>query len=446
MTVGRDEVYVVSLGCAKNRVDSEHMMGLLRSRGFGLAQDVESAEVAVVNTCGFIQDAVQEAVDTILAIAERKKHGPLRKLFVVGCLVQRYGYKLQRELPEVDGWLGTGEILRIVDLLEQDGTDRGAFHIGRPRQLPDHRTPRVRTTPFYTAYLRIAEGCSHRCTYCMIPRLRGPYRSRSLDSLIAEAELMARGGVKEVNVVAQDSSLYGADLEDRPSLEDLLDGLLAVAGIQWIRLLYCHPRRISEGLLDRMEAHQEICPYLDLPLQHVNQKLLSAMGRRPGKESPRQLISRIRSRQRAIALRTTVMVGFPGETEQMFQELCDFVREARFDHLGAFVYSPEKGTAAARLPMTVHPKEARRRYDEIMRIQQEIAMGIHRRMVGSTVPVLIEGFSVETHLLLTGRTATMAPDVDGQVLINKGEGRTGEIMPVRITEAHAYDLVGEITG
>jgi ribosomal protein S12 methylthiotransferase len=445
MIPNKDDVYFISLGCAKNRVDTEHMLGLARSRGFSLVQEAEKADIAVINTCGFIQDAVQEALDTILDVAELKKEGRLRRLFVAGCLVQRYGYKLQRELPEVDGWLGTGEFHRIVELMEPADPGSKPFHIGEPRFLADHSTPRWRTTPFYTAYLRVAEGCSHGCTYCMIPRLRGPFRSRPLDSLIAEAQLMAEEGVKEVNLIAQDATCYGADLEDRPSLDDLLQRLLAVSGIEWIRLLYCHPERISEGLLERMDRCEKICPYLDVPLQHVSPELLSAMGRRPDRESPRELISRIRSRNRGVAVRTTVMVGFPGETDHMFQELCDFVREARFEHLGAFVFSAEKGTPAARLPDRVDPAEAKRRHSEIMRIQQEIAEAANRRLLGTTVPVLVEGFSPETSLLLTGRTATMAPDVDGQVLINKGEGRVGEILPVRITESHAYDLVGEVT-
>jgi ribosomal protein S12 methylthiotransferase len=444
MSVQRNDVVVISLGCSKNRVDSEHMLGMLRSRGFGLARNPESADVAVVNTCGFIQDAVQEAVDTILEIAELKKKGSLKKLLVVGCLVQRYGYKLGRELPEVDGWLGTGEIHRIVDLLEQAGANERTFHIGRPLYLADHRTPRVRTTPFYTAYLKIAEGCSHGCTFCTIPRLRGPFRSRPLSSLIAEAELLAGEGVREVNLVAQDTTAYGEDLADRPSVENLLDGLVQVPGIEWIRLMYCHPERISDGLLDRMEKHRKICPYLDMPLQHVSPGLLKAMGRTLSGETPRQLIARIRSGNRRIALRTTLMVGFPGETEEIFQELCDFVREVQFEHLGVFVYSPEKGTPAERLSVKVAPVVAGRRRDEIMRIQQELALTNNQRLVGSVVPTLVEGFSPETRLLLTGRTDTMAPDVDERVLINKGEGRAGKIVPVRITEAHAYDLIGEI--
>jgi ribosomal protein S12 methylthiotransferase len=444
MSLHRNHVAVISLGCAKNRVDSEHMLGLLQSRGFGLVRDPESADIAVVNTCGFIQDAVQEAVDTILEVAKLKKKGSLKKLLVVGCLVQRYGYKLKRELPEVDGWLGTGEIHRIGDLVEHGDANEKMFHIGRPTYLADHHTPRVRTTPSYTAYLKIAEGCSHRCTFCTIPCLRGPFRSRSLQSLIAEAAFLGKDGVKELNLIAQDTTAYGADLVDGPALGDLLDGLLDVPRIEWIRLMYCHPDRISDELLDQMENHKRICPYLDVPLQHVNSELLKAMGRTPTGETPQQLISRIRSKNRAIALRTTLMVGFPGETDQMFRELCDFVREVRFEHLGVFVYSPEKGTPAAHLPLKVDPVLAGQRREEIMRIQQDVSLRINRRLVGSIVPVLVEGFSPETHLLLTGRTDTMAPDVDERVLINKGEGRVGEITSVRVTEAHAYDLIGEI--
>jgi len=441
----RDKIFLISLGCAKNLVDSEHMLGLLHSRGFEQASRIEDAGIAVVNTCGFIQDAVEEAIDTILEVVDHKREGNLKKLLVTGCLVQRYGYKLRKEIPEVDGWLGTGEIYRIADTIEDECQGESIpFLLGTPGYLADHSVPRIQTTPFYTAYLRIAEGCSHRCSYCTIPALRGPFRSREPDSLILEAERLVSGGVKELNLIAQDTTLYGKDLERDICLEGLLEGLLDIKGVKWIRLLYCHPNGISDRLLALIDSEKVICPYLDLPMQHVNREVLRAMERESGGESARELLERIRSKRRRISIRTTFMIGFPGETEKIFQELCDFVRAAQFDHMGAFVFSGEEGTPAARLETTVDLGEAERRLGELMGIQEGVSKKINQRIVGNTLPVLIEGMSPETDLLLTGRTATMAPEVDSQVLINKGEGVEGDIVPVLITEAHAHDLVGEI--
>lgn len=440
----RHKVYLISLGCAKNLVDSENMLGILKQRGFIVVSDLGAAEIAIINTCGFIRPSVEEALDTILEVAAEKKKGNLRKLFVVGCLVQRYGYKLQKELPEVDGWIGTGEIHRIGNVLDQERCGEKGLLIGRPAYLADHKTPRLRATPFHTAYLKIAEGCSHRCTYCTIPKLRGPFRSRKPDSLTIEVAGLAEAGVKEINLIAQDTTMYGRDLRPEATLEDLLERLVKVRGIRWIRILYGHPQRVSSRLLEMMEREEVICPYLDLPLQHVNAKVLKAMGRDDEGASPWELIGRIRSRERRISLRTTLMLGFPGETEQAFRELYEFVRAAKFDHLGAFIFSPERGTPAAHLARRVKREKAEERLDAIMRLQAEISKEKSRTLVGEIIPVLLEGVSDETDLLLRGRTATMAPDVDGQVLINKGVGKIGEIVPVRITEAHAYDLVGEI--
>ena len=439
------KVFLISLGCAKNLVDSEHMLGILDSRGFGLTSAIEEAEFALINTCGFLQTAVEEAIDTILETARLKADGKLKKVVVAGCFVQRYGYKLAKEIPEVDGWLGTGEIRRVADILsDNENTVPVPFFIGKPTFLADHQLPKVQATPFYTAYLRIAEGCSHRCTYCLIPNLRGPFRSRRLKSLIREAEEMAHRGVKEINLIAQDTSLYGNELYGETRLEDLLEGLINIKGIRWVRPLYFHPNNVSERLLDLIDSEEAICPYLDLPFQHVNQTLLKSMGREPGEETPQELIDRIRERKRRISIRTTLMVGFPGETEEIFAELCDFVKMAQFDHLGVFVFSPEKGTPAARIRSTVDQEIAEKRLADIMTLQAGISKKINQRKIGRRLPVLIEGPSPETDLLLSGRTATMAPDVDTKVLINEGEGVVGEIMPVKITEAHTYDLVGKI--
>lgn len=437
-------VSLISLGCAKNLVDSEHMLGILAANGFTLTGEIHEAECVVINTCGFLESAVEEAIETILETARRKEKGKLRRLVVTGCFVQRYGYKLAKEIPEVDAWLGTGEICRVAEVLGHEGTGPLPFFISRPVFLADHHLPKVQATPFYTAYLKIAEGCSHRCTYCIIPKLRGPFRSRQLTSLVREAEEMAGRGVKEINLIAQDTSLYGKDLYGRPRLTELLEKLAYINGIKWIRLLYLHPKRVSESLLDLMDAEEAICPYVDIPLQHVNKDLLTAMGRDPHGETPGELIDRIRDRKRRISIRTTLMVGFPGETEEMFEELCHFVEAAELEHVGLFAFSPEPGTAAARLKPLVNRRTVEKRIEKMMSIQGEISKRINRRKVGQVFPVLIEGPSPETDLLLAGRTATMAPDVDTKVLINDGDGIIGDIMPVRITEAHTYDLVGKI--
>ena len=379
-----NSVFIISLGCAKNLVDSEHMLGLLSAKGFEPAPSLEEAGAVVVNTCGFIRDAVEESIGTILEVSRLKSEGRLKRLIVAGCFVQRYGYKLKRELPEVDAWLGTGEIYRIAEIMEsRAGTQ--TFHIGRPTYLADHLVPRVLTTPFYSAYLRVAEGCSHGCTYCLIPSLRGPFRSRSMDSLLTEAKTLAGKGVKELNLIAQDTTMYGRDMGENACLESLLEGLLEIEDLRWIRLLYCYPDMVSDRLLKLMEREEKICPYLDIPLQHVNREILDGMGRDSGGESPGELMDRIRSVKRRISVRTTFMVGFPGETEVMFEELCDFVRSARFDNLGAFAYSPEEGTRAARLARRVEGAEAHRRLEALMKLQGDIAFRNNQRLVGRTL-------------------------------------------------------------
>ncbi len=438
------KIYLVSLGCSKNLVDSENILGLITSKNYQVAADLTSADIVIINTCGFIQSAVEESIDTILDTVERKKSGDLEKIFVTGCFVQRYGYKLRREIPEVDGWLGTGEIMRITELIDsaRDGTI--PFFISEPDFLADHVTPRIQTTPFYSGYLKIAEGCSHKCSYCGIPAIRGPLRSRGIDSLVLESRTMRDRGVREINLIAQDTTMYGVDLEDDVTIEKLLEELLLIEGIEWIRLLYSHPNEISNSLLSLIENESRIAPYLDIPFQHVNRSILESMGRETGNETPMELINRIRSLKRSLSLRTTMMVGFPGETDEIFAELLDFIKEVKFDHLGTFIYSPEPGTAAARLKdiPDIHTAELRR--NRVMQLQADISLKKNISMIGKTFPVLIEGVSSETELLLKGRTSRMAPDVDCQVLINGGNGAVGEIMKVKITEAHTYDLVGEI--
>ncbi|MBN2245843.1 MAG: MiaB/RimO family radical SAM methylthiotransferase, partial [Candidatus Aminicenantes bacterium] len=318
------------------------------------------------------------------------------------------------------------------------------FYIGRPLFLADHNTPRIQTTPFYSAYLKISEGCNHRCTYCAIPSIRGPLRSRDIQSLVAEAKAMRDRGVREINLISQDTTVYGADLDNGTSIEGLLEKLLLIEGIDWIRILYSHPYEITDSLLNLMNDEEVIAPYLDIPFQHVNKRILKAMGREIRGETPAELIRRVRSCSRNFSIRTTMMVGFPGETDGAFEELLDFVRDTEFDHLGTFIYSPEKGTHAAQLKGIPGKKVSEKRRDAVMRLQADISLKKNRAMINREVPVLIEGLSPETDLLLYGRTIRMAPDVDAQVLINKGNGVQGEIRNVLITEAHPYDLVGEI--
>lgn len=438
------KIFLISLGCAKNLVDSEHILGMLTERHFSIVPQLDEAEVAIVNTCGFIQSAVEEAVETILEVSAKKKEGKLERVLVTGCFVQRYGYRLRDEIPEVDGWFGTGEWHRIVEMLEKEPLGAAPFHIKRPTHRADETTPRLQTTPPHSAYLKIAEGCSHQCTYCTIPRLRGPFRSRTMESILLQVRRMVENGVKEINLVAQDTTMYGRDLVSHVTLEDLLERLVRIQDLKWIRIMYAHPYRISNRLLELMDSEQAICPYLDIPLQHVNGDILRAMGRGENREEPWDLVERIRSRSCDICLRTTLMVGFPGETEKIFQELYQFVRKAAFDRLGVFIFSREKGTRASRLRKRVSRKKAEMRRDAIMELQAEISQRKHQEMVGKIVPVLMDGYSPETDMLLTGRTATMAPDVDGQVLIYKGRGVIGDICQVRITEGHPYDLEGEI--
>ncbi|MBW1805503.1 MAG: 30S ribosomal protein S12 methylthiotransferase RimO [Deltaproteobacteria bacterium] len=443
MNSTKKKIFLISLGCAKNLVDSENMLGLLREKDFIIVSSLEEADIAIINTCGFIQSAVEECIDTIFEVAARKRQGDLEALYVVGCFVQRYGYKLRKEIPEVDGWLGQGELNRITDLMDESGASP-SFLISRPTFLADHTMPRIQTTPFYSAYIKIADGCSHRCSFCTIPALRGTLRSRDPESVAIEAREMAERGVKEINLIAQDTTAYGTDLEIDIRLEDLIEKLLIIKGLRWIRVLYAHPFGVSHRLLELMEGEEGICPYLEMPFQHVNENILRAMGRSFSEEEPLELIRRIRSLNRRVSLRTTLMVGFPGETEDIFRELYDFVERAEFDHLGVFVFSPEKGTRAARMHGAPEREAGEERLDAIMSLQAEISMRRNRQLVNQVLPVLIEGESRETELLLSGRTASMAPDVDGQVLINKGQGIVGEITPVLIREAHSYDLIGEI--
>jgi ribosomal protein S12 methylthiotransferase len=437
--------YLLSLGCSKNRVDSEVILGVLTDAGYRLEQDPLKAQVIVVNTCAFIESATQESIDAILDLARTKEEGECRVFVVAGCLPQRYGRKLARAMPEVDLFVGTSSFPLLATLLHRHHAgDPQGIYLEAPKFLMNSYTQRVLSAPFYSAYLKIAEGCGNRCTFCTIPAIRGPYRSRPLEDLLREAEWLASMGVKEVNLVAQDTTAYGEDLGSRPRLADLLDSLARTSLFPWIRVLYGHPLRVNRKLLEVMGSHTSICAYLDLPFQHASSRILRAMGRSGSTKEFCLLVDSIRNHLPEVTLRTTLMVGFPGETEEDFQKLYGFVEKVRFQRLGLFAYSPEKGTTAARLVSTVPEEVKQERLETLAALQTRISLDLNQRLVGTVQPAIIEGTSPETELLLEGRLGSQAPEVDGRVLINRGFGKIGKITPVLITEAHPHDLVGEI--
>ncbi len=438
-------VYLISLGCPKNRVDSEVILGCLINAGYKPVEEPLDARLIVVNTCGFIRSATEESIETILELAQAKKSGRCEFLVVAGCLPQRYGRKLVKSMPEVDLFVGTSSFVHLVEILarnQRDDLER--LILEPPRFLMTAKTPRTLSAPFYSAYLKVAEGCSNRCSFCTIPAIRGPYRSRPLNDLLQEAEWLASQGVIELNLVAQDTTAYGTDLEATLRLPDLLEALAKIGKFHWIRLLYAYPQKIDGKLLETMASHESICNYLDLPLQHVSGHLLKAMGRTGSAEEFFELVTTIREYLPEVTLRTTLIVGFPGERQEDFQELYEFVEKARFQRLGLFAYSPEKGTRAALLSDPVEEFVKIQRVQALAALQENISLDYNSRLVGTAQPVLIEGVSDESDLLLQARLASQAPEVDGCVLINKGFGKVGEIVAARITEAHPHDLIGEI--
>jgi ribosomal protein S12 methylthiotransferase len=415
--------------------------------GYEPVQEPLKARLIVVNTCGFIASATEESIETILELAQAKKQGQCECLVVAGCLPQRYGRKLAKSMPEVDLFLGTSSFVHLVQLLDHKRAGEvKRLNLEPPRFLMNAKTPRTLSAPFYSAYLKVAEGCSNRCSFCTIPAIRGPYRSRPLNDLLQEAEWLASQGVIELNLVAQDTTAYGTDLDKTSRLPNLLEGLAQMGKFPWIRVLYGYPQKIDRALLQAMGSHESICKYLDLPLQHVSGHLLKAMGRSGSAEEFLELVSLIRESLPQVTLRTTLIVGFPGETEEDFQELYDFVEQARFQRLGLFAYSPEKGTRAALFSEPVEESVKIQRLQTLAALQEKISLDYNSRLVGTSQPVIIEGESEESDLLLQGRLSSQAPEVDGCVYINKGFGTVGEIVLARITEAHSHDLIGKIPG
>ena len=439
-------VFTVSLGCPKNLVDTELMLGLLVEAGYAPCEEPEEADLLLVNTCGFIQSAVEEGIEEILTLAEVKARFPEKKLAVVGCMVQRYGADLAGELPEVDLFIGTEGTQNIVRRLQELGkANKVQVHRAPPTFLLDSTLPRRLSSPAHRAYMKVTEGCANRCTYCLIPSLRGDLRSRNLADLVAEVGMLAENGVRELTLVAQDLTAYGHDLgPGAPHLVELLGVLLAASDIPWFRLLYLYPTRVNAKLLEFMAANPRIVPYLDIPLQHVSDSVLKGMNRPYGRQQIEALLARIRSTLPQAAIRTTFMVGFPGETEEDVQQLAEFMQAQQLAHVGIFGYSNEEGCAAYTLPGQCTEEEKSERRQRLMELQSGISLAKNQAMIGRVEKVLVEGWSRETDLLLEGRTRFQAPEIDGCVYINAGVGNPGDIVDVRITEAHPYDLVGEI--
>jgi ribosomal protein S12 methylthiotransferase len=434
-------LYMATLGCPKNRVDSEVMLGTLGARGYTLVERPEDASVIVVNTCAFIGPAKQESVDTILELAEHKKSGRCSTLVVTGCLSQRYGPELAKEMPEVDHFLGTGAYVQIGDLLAAEAAPRQV--IPDPHYVHDARTPKVNSSPKWTAYLKISEGCDNACAFCIIPTLRGAQRSRPIEDLLAEARTLAASGVRELNLVAQDLTAYGHDLPGRPPLHQLLEALCTV-DVRWIRLHYAYPRVFPDALIEVMAREPKIAKYLDMPLQHASDRLLRSMRRGRDSAFLVALLAKLRARIPGLTFRTSLIAGLPGETEEDFELLKEFVRTQRFERMGCFQYSDEEGTAAYDFPDKVAPKVIERRWREIMAIQKRINREQNRALIGQRMEVLVEGPSPESEHLLVGRHQGQAPDIDGVVYINDGFGYPGEFVTVEVTEAHDYDLVARV--
>ena len=442
--MARYTVSLVSLGCPKNLVDAEVMLGHLPVERFSIITDESAADIIIVNTCAFIRDAQEESVETILEVADYKKNGRCKLLIVSGCMPQRYQKELEKELPEVDFFMGTADAPRIVALLDRHLEGGPQQEIGLPDYLYDHTTPRVTSSPYYSAYVKIAEGCANHCSYCVIPSIRGTLRSRTIESVVAETKRLVGNGVKEINLIAQDVTAFGAERGNGPELPALLRELVKIEGLVWLRLLYAYPDGITDELLDLIAAEEKICNYLDLPIQHIDDRILAAMNRRVDESDIRALLQRIRTRIPEMTLRTSLIVGFPGESDAQFRKLLAFVEEGHFERLGAFRYSREDGTPAAQLDNQVPERTKQARVKRLMKAQARVSLKKNLALKGRIEPTLIEGYSEETELLLRGRSVRQAPDVDGQVYITSGQADVGDIVNLKITDSSEHDLIGEI--
>jgi ribosomal protein S12 methylthiotransferase len=437
---------VVSLGCPKNLVDSEVMLGIMEEAGYAVTADQTDADVIVVNTCGFIDLAKEESIDVILKCAQLKKpeYGKCRVLAVAGCLVQRYAVELLAEIPEIDAVLGTGDFPKIVDVIQCVLNSERVKLVGEPKFLYDHKFPRLNSMGPRTAYVKIAEGCDNRCAYCVIPSIRGRFRSRPIESVVLETEALVAEGIQEIILVAQDTTRYGEDIYGRYVLADLLRELARIDGLMWIRFLYAYPTRFEDRLIELIAQEARICKYVDLPLQHASDEILRRMNRQGTQADIRRLVGKLREQIPDITIRSSFMVGFPGETEEHFLELLDFLREMEFDRIGIFKFSCEEGSPAATFPGQIAHEVADERYDRAMKLQQRISRSKMKSKVGDILDVLVEGQSEESDLVIVGRSQGEAPEIDGIVYISNGFPYIGQFRRVRITDAGDYDLVGEV--
>ena len=441
-----EKVHLLSLGCPKNLADSELMLGALVNAGFEVTLDPGEAQVLVVNSCAFIESAKKESIDAILDAAEIKQRTRGKRLVVAGCLSQRYGAELREQLPEVDVFVGTGNFLELPELLRRTEAPetRPIPYAGAAHLLPSNNAPRIKTGDFFSAYLKVSEGCDHRCAFCIIPKIRGRHESRALADLVAEARMLAKSGVREINLIAQDLTAYGRDLDPRSSLAELLYALDAVDGLHWIRLLYCYPNFVTDELLDAVATLPKVAKYIDIPLQHADDGMLRAMRRERSAAGLRKVLERIRKRVPGVALRTSFIVGFPGESDAAFGRLLDFVREQEFDRVGVFTYSREENTAAHDLPGQVPERIKRVRRAQLMEAQAGIALRKNRGLIGCELEVLVEGPVPGRTTRMRGRTQAQAPEIDGSVFFT-GEALAGEFVRVRIDKALTYDLSGRVT-
>lgn len=438
------KILFISLGCDKNLVDTEVMLGLLASRGYEMTDDETEADIIVINTCCFIHDAKEESIQNILEMAEYKKEGKVKALIVTGCLAERYRQEILDEIPEVDEVLGTTAYDRILDAVDAALAGEHSVMLADIDALPLPDTKRLVTTGGHFAYLKIAEGCDKHCTYCIIPKIRGNYRSVPMERLIREAEELAAQGVKELILVAQETTLYGKDLYGEKSLHRLVRELCRISGLQWIRILYCYPEEITDELIQVMKEEKKVCHYLDLPIQHASTEILRRMGRRTSREDLEEIIGKLRREIPDIAIRTTLITGFPGETKEQHEELMDFVDQMEFDRLGVFTYSPEEGTPAAQMEDQIPEEVKEDRQAELMELQQEIAFDLAEDMIGREVLVMIEG-KVADENAYVGRTYKDAPNVDGLIFVNTDEElMSGDFARVKVTGAAEYDLIGEL--
>ncbi len=439
----KKKIHFVSLGCPKNRVDSEVMLGVATGEGFAITDEASEAEVIVVNTCGFVGEAKRESIDTIFELAQMKEHGACEKLVVSGCLSQRYPTEMSAQMPEVDHFLGSSDMLKLREVL-QGKADR--MLVGNPAEWVIRAAdPRVITGPRASAYVKIAEGCNRKCSFCVIPQLRGKQRSRRLDDVVREVEQLVSSGVKEINLVSQDTIAWGQDRKyEDGELADLVERVAAVKGVRWLRLFYLYPETIDERLIDLLANHPVVLPYVDMPLQHAADAMLKRMRRGCGKDRQKRVVARMREKIPNLVFRTAFIVGHPGETDEEFEELCEFVRWAKFERMGVFRYSDEETSHSATLEGKVTAKVAASRNRKLMTLQRKIARDANRALVGKELDVLVEGKSDEHDLVMQGRHAGQAPDIDGSVYLSGGEATPGELRRVKITQASDYDLVGEL--